>query len=223
MADKKTGLIEETVAAGPSSVDLFRTVFERIQTAIMVVDPVLHKIVDVNPLMESLTGFSRNQLLGNGCQGFVCPVKCGECPITDLHKNVLNIESEIINVKGERVPVLKTVAKADIGGKEYLIESFTDITDRVRADERQLALIVFLSESILRAKKPLELMQADFRELAGQVASGDYDAEDIRMQLQMHANNLGQILINIEELQKNAVEGRTSDLPLEYREFFVRK
>jgi PAS domain S-box-containing protein len=223
MADKKTGLIEETVAAGPSSVDLFRTVFERIQTAIMVVDPVLHKIVDVNPLMESLTGFSRNQLLGNGCQGFVCPVKCGECPITDLHKNVLNIEREIINVKGERVPVLKTVAKADIGGKEYLIESFTDITDRVRADERQLALIVFLSESILRAKKPLELMQADFRELAGQVASGDYDAEDIRMQLQMHANNLGQILINIEELQRNAVEGRTSDLPLEYREFFVRK
>jgi hypothetical protein len=150
-------------------------------------------------------------------------VKCGECPITDLHKNVLNIEREIINVKGERVPVLKTVAKADIGGKEYLIESFTDITDRVRADERQLALIVFLSESILRAKKPLELMQADFRELAGQVASGDYDAEDIRMQLQMHANNLGQILINIEELQRNAVEGRTSDLPLEYREFFVRK
>nr|WP_319375919.1 PAS domain-containing protein [uncultured Methanoregula sp.] len=223
MAEKKTGLIEEAVAAGPSSVDLFRTIFERIQTAIMVVDPVAHKIVDVNPLMESLTGFSRNQLLGNGCQGFVCPAKCGECPVTDLHKNVLNIEREIINVKGVRVPVMKTVAKAEIGGKEYLIESFTDITDRVRADERQLALIVFLSESILRAKKPLELMQADFRELAGQVASEDYDAEDIRMQLQMHANNLGQILINIEELQKNAVEGRTSDLPLEYREFFVRK
>jgi PAS domain S-box-containing protein len=223
MDEMKTGLIEAAVAEDPSSVDLFRTIFERIQTAIMVVDPVAHKIVDANPLMETLTGISRNQMLGRGCQGFVCPAKCGECPVTDLHKNILNIEREIINAKGARVPVLKTVAKAEIAGKEYLIESFTDITDRAKAEERQLALIVFLSESILRAKKPLELMQADFRELAGQVTSGDYDAEDIRMQLQMHANNLGQILKNIEELQRNAVEGRTSDLPLEYQEFFVRK
>jgi PAS domain S-box-containing protein len=223
MAEKKTGLIEEAVAKGPSSVDLFKTVFERIQTAIMVIDPAAHRIVDANPLMESLTGFTRDQMLGKGCQEFVCPAKCGECPVTDLRRNILNIEREIINAKGVRVPVLKTVAKAEIAGKEYLIESFTDITDRAKAEERQLALIVFLAESILRAKKPLELMQKDFLLMAEQARSDDYDAEDIRMQLVVHAKNLEQIVKNIEELQKQAIEGRTADIPLEYRDFFIRK
>ena len=221
--NEKAGLIEGKTAGEPGSVDLFRTVFERIQTAIMVIDPAAHRIVDVNPLMVSLTGFSREQLLGSTCHGFVCPARCGECPVTDLHRNILNIEREIINAQGERVPVLKTVAKAEIGGKEYLVESFTDITDHKRAEERQLALIAYLSESLLRARKPLEMMQKDFLQLADEAKSGNYDAEDIRMQLQMHANNLHQIVLNLEELQKKALEGRQDDIPQEFRDFLIRK
>jgi PAS domain S-box-containing protein len=223
MPEKKTGLIEGAATGAPGSADLFRIVFERIQTAIMVIDPAAHRIADANPLMESLTGLTRDQMLGKGCQEYVCPAKCGECPVTDLHKNILNIEREIINANGKRVPVLKTVAKAEIGGKEYLIESFTDITDRKRADERQLALFAFLSESLLRAKKPLEMMQKDFLQLASQATSGDYDAEDIRMQLQMHANNLHQIVMNLEDLQKKALEGQQDEIPPEFKAFFVRK
>jgi len=223
MPEKRTGLFESALSAGTSSGEIFRTVFERIQTAILIVDPSAHLIVDANPLMESLTGLTRDQMLGKGCQGFVCPAKCGECPVTDLKKNILNIEREIINAKGERVPVLKTVAKADIGGKEYLIESYVDITDHKRAEERQLALIAYLSESILRAKKPLELMQKDFLQIAEQAKSGDYDAEDIRMQLAIHAKNLDRIVKNIEELQVKAIEGRSAGIPPEFREFFARK
>jgi len=206
-----------------SAGDIFRTIFERIQTAILIVDPAAHRIVDANPLMESLTGLTKDQMLGKGCQGFVCPAKCGECPVTDLHKNILNIEREIINAKGERVPVLKTVAKASVGGKEYLVESFTDITDHKRAEERQLALIAYLSEALIRVQKPLGLMHAGFLELADQAKSGDYDAEDIRMQLQMHANNLHQIVSNLEELQKKALDGRQDEIPPEFRAFFLRK
>ncbi|MDD1685939.1 PAS domain S-box protein [Methanoregula sp.] len=219
---EKKGLIEGGAVGEAGPVDLFRTVFERIQTAILVIDPAAHRIVDVNPLMESLTGFGRDQLLGSTCHGFVCPARFGECPVTDLHRDTLNAEREIINANGKRVPVLKTVAKAEIGGREYLVESFTDITDRKRAEERQLALIAFLSESILRARKPLEIMQQDFEQLAAQAKSGDYDAEEIRMQLQVHANNLRQILTNIEDLQKKALEGRSDEIPPEFREFFKR-
>lgn len=216
------GLIKGAADNDLSSVNLFRIVFERIQTAIMVIDPEAHRIVDVNPLMESLTGLSRDQMLGKGCQEFVCPARCGECPVTDLRKNILNIEREIINAKGVRVPVLKTVARVDINKKEYLIESFTDITDRVRADERRIALIAYLSEALLRAKKPLELMQQDFQELARQAKSGEYDAEDLRMQLQINANNLSQIVLNLEELQKKALQGMESELPPAFRDYFSR-
>lgn len=221
MTEQKTGLIERAVPGDPAAGDLFRAVFERIQTAILVIDPAAHRIVDANPLMEALTGYSRNQMLGNGCQQFVCPAKCGECPVTDLHKNILNIEREVIRANGVHVPVLKTVAKAEIGGKEYLIESFTDFTDHKRAEERQRALIAYLSETILRVKKPLELIQENLRDLAGQTASGEYDAEDIRMQLQINGNNLGQIIKNLEELKQNAIEGREDEIPAEFKEFFT--
>lgn len=221
MQGKKAGLTDRTPDG--SAGDIFRTIFERIQTAILIVDPEAHQIVDANPLMESLTGLSKDQMLGKGCQGFVCPAKCGECPVTDLHKNILNIEREIINAKGERVPVLKTVAKADMGGKEYLVESYVDITEHKKAEERQAALIAFLSESILRAKKPLELMQEEFHEIARRAQSGDYDAEDVRLELELHAKNLAQIVKNLEELQAKALEGKTAEIPPEFRKFLVRK
>lgn len=223
MPGKKTGLIKESTKGQTGSTDLFRTVFERIQTAIMVIDPAAHRIVDANPLMESLTGLTRNQLLGNSCQEFVCPAKCGECPVTDLHRNILNTEREIINAQGVRVPVLKTVAKATIGGKEYLIESFTDITEHKKAEERKLALIAYLSESLTRVKKPLGMMREDFLELAEQTKSGDYDSEDIRMQLQIHANNLSQIVKNLEELRQKALEGRQDEIPSEFKDFLIGK
>jgi PAS domain S-box-containing protein len=223
MTEKRTGLIERALAAGTLSGDLFRTVFEHIQTAILIVDPASHQIVDANPLMESLTGYTRDQMLQHGCQGFVCPAKHGECPITDLHKNILHNEREIINIKGEHVPVLKTVAPVMIGGKEYLFETYVDITAHRLAEERQAALITYLSESILRAKKPLELMQKDFEDIALKAKSGDYDPDDVNIELMMHAKNLAQIVKNLEELQAKAIEGRPVDVPQEFRAFFTRK
>jgi len=221
MQGKTAGLTDQTPDSSANTI--FRTIFERIQTAILIVDPEAHQIVDANPLMESLTGLSKEQMLGRGCQGFVCPAKCGECPVTDLHKNILNIEREIINAKGERVPVLKTVAKADFGGKEYLVESYVDITEHRKAEERQAALIAYLSESILRAKKPLELMQEEFHEIARRAKSGDYDPEDVRMELELHAKNLAQIVKNLEELQAKALAGKSAEVPPEFREFLARK
>lgn len=220
MTQKLTGMMNDPTCALPSG-DVFRKVFENIQTAILIIDPAAHRIVDANPLAEAITGRSREELVGNMCHEFVCPAHRGECPITDFHQDLHNVEREIITKGGERIPILKTVAKAEIRGREYLIESFIDIIDRKKAEERQAALIGYLSEAILRVKKPLELMQQDFQDLAGQAAGGDFDAEDLRMQLQIHANNLGRIIINLEELQQKAIAGREEDIPREFKDFIT--
>jgi hypothetical protein len=115
------------------------------------------------------------------------------------------------------------VTKVSINRREYLIESFIDILDRKKAEERHIALIAYLSESILRVKKPLELMHEDFNQLAVLVSGSDYDAEDIRMQLQLHANNLSQIVKNLEELQAKAVGEKPTDIPPEFRDFLIEK
>lgn len=202
--------------------DVFRMVFDRIQTGILIIDPRTHTILDANPIAEYLIGRPRDQLIGSVCHDFVCPAKCGECPITDLHKDIRNVERALINAQGGKIPILKTVAKAEVNGKEYLIESFIDIIDRKRAEERRVALIAYLNESLMRVEKPLTMMQQSLQALATQVTSGEYDSEDIRMQLQLHANNIGQIAKNIEDLSRQAVEER-DDIPSAFKEFVIGK
>jgi hypothetical protein len=43
------------------------------------------------------------------------------------------------------------------------------------------------------------------------------------MQLNVHAKNLAQIVKNLEELQAKAIEGRSAEIPPEFRQFLVRK
>lgn len=203
--------------------DLFRKIFEKIQTAILIIDPESHRIVDANPIAEYITGRTKAELVGSMCHQHICPAKHGECPITDYHEEVRNLERVIINKNGENVPILKTVAKVDIRGKEYLIESFIDITDRKKAEERQAALIAYLSESILRVKKPIEIIHEDLHRIASLAAAGDFDAEDIRMQIEIHANNLDQIAKNLNELQEKAVAEEPVDIPPEFRDFLRGK
>jgi len=221
MAAKK-GFFPDKSRKTETGDDVFRMVFDRIQTGILIIEPQTHTIIDANPIAEHLIGRLKNELIGSVCHDFVCPAKCGECPITDLHKDIHNIERVLINAKGEKVPILKTVAKAEVNGKEYLIESFIDIIDRKLAEERRIALIAYMNEALMRAKKPLELMQQNLLSLAAQVTSGDYDGEDIRMQIQINANNIGQVAKNLEDLSRQAVQER-DDIPSAFKEFVARK
>ncbi|MFA5266994.1 MAG: PAS domain-containing protein [Methanoregula sp.] len=218
----KTGFFTGNPKKTETGDDVFRMVFDRIQTGILIIDSVTHTIIDANPIAEELIGRPKDQIVGNTCHNFVCPVKCGECPVTDMHKDIHNIEGVLINAKGEKVPILKTVAKAEVNGKEYLIESFIDIIDRKKAEERRVALIAYLNESLMRVEKPLALVKQNLQELATRVTSGEYDSEDIRMQLQIDANNLGQIAKNIGDLSRQAVEER-DDIPSAFKEFVIGK
>jgi PAS domain S-box-containing protein len=202
--------------------DIFKIVFEKIQTGIFIIDPTGHTIVDANPIAEFLIGLPKEQLIGKTCHEFVCPAKCGECPITDLHKDLHNIEKVLINVRGESVPILKTVAKASINEKEYLIESFVDIIDRKKSEDRRIALIAYMNEAVLRVQKPLEITTRNLQDIANQAKSGEYDYEDIRMQLQIQVNNLQLMAKTLAELSEKSA-GEHDEIPEEFKQFFVGK
>ena len=220
---KNKGLI--TGAQGKnegSGDDVFRMVFEKIQTGILIVDPETHMIMDANPIAESMIGLPRKNLVGHVCHDFVCPAHCGQCPITDLHKTIENTERLLINAKGEKIPILKTVAKASMNGKDYLVESFVDIRDQKRAEDRKIALIAYMGESVMRVNKPLEITKNNLQALAAQVTSGEYDTEDIRMQIQIQANNIEKMSENLRELLEK-VSKEQEEIPEEFKQFFIGK
>lgn len=217
MENKQAGAVQNN-----SESDVFKMVFDRIQTGIFIIDPETHTIVDANDHAEALVGLKKDKLIGKVCHDFVCPAHCGECPITDLHKKFHNTERILISASGEKIPILKTVAEATVGKKTYLVESFVDIRDRKKAEDRKIALLAYLNESVLRIKKPLELTVRNLENIENQVGSGDYSPEEIRMQIRIQAKNLLTMTVTLQELAEKAAEER-DDIPEHFREFFIGK
>jgi len=106
-----------------------------VQSGIFMVDADTHLIVEANPAVLTMVGGERDDIVGHPCFDCVCPTERGRCPVTDLGKAVDNAERVLVRRDGSQVPVLKSVKRVEIGGKDYLIESVTDITPLKKAQE----------------------------------------------------------------------------------------
>ncbi|MDH7598426.1 MAG: ATP-binding protein [Sedimentisphaerales bacterium] len=121
-------------------------IFNAVLTSIFIVDAQTHTIVDANPLAVRMVGLPKEQIIGKVCHQFVCPAEQGRCPITDLGQTVDCSERVFLRADGTRIEVLKTVTPVNWQGRDYLVESFIDISDRKRAEQRQAELVEQLTK-----------------------------------------------------------------------------
>ncbi len=101
---------------------------DSIDAGILVIEADGHKIVDANEQALKMIGVSYHDIQGRECYGFLCQAEKGRCPITDLKQTVDNSERLLVKADRTVIPVLKSVVKVRRNGKEYLIESFLDIS-----------------------------------------------------------------------------------------------
>ena len=134
------------------SEERLKTIMDGIQAGILVVDAKKHVIVDVNPCATELIGAAREKIVGHVCHKFVCPAEKGKCPVTDLKQGMDNSERTLINAKGESIPILKTVTRIKLDGREHLVESFLDISDRKQSEEEREKLIEELQDALSKIK-----------------------------------------------------------------------
>jgi PAS domain S-box-containing protein len=116
-----------------------RTILNAVQTGILMINAENHRIVYANPAAFQIVGYPKEQVIGAVCHSFICPAEVGKCPITDLGQCVDNSERVVLDAHGERVPVLKTVVPTITEGRKYLIESFLDIRERKKSEQRLLS------------------------------------------------------------------------------------
>jgi len=112
----------------------FRAIFDHVRAGIIIIDPETHAIADTNPVAAALIGLPKEKITGRPCHAFICPDEAGRCPVTDLKRDIDDTECVLLNDKGEKIPILKTVARVQFSGKEYLIESIVDIAERKKAE-----------------------------------------------------------------------------------------
>jgi diguanylate cyclase (GGDEF)-like protein/PAS domain S-box-containing protein len=131
-----------------------KAIIASIQAGVMVIDAEKHEIVDANETACELIGVSKENIKGKICHKYVCPAARGKCPITDLKQVIDNSERLLIDTKGNKIPIIKTVVPITMKNRTYLLESFIDITDRKRMDEQiqKLAITDSLTQAYNRTK-----------------------------------------------------------------------
>ncbi len=154
-----------------------RTVFQTVQTGIVIIDPETHTIVEVNPAAAEIIGESRERIVGAECHRFICPAEKGRCPVTDLHQHVDNSERVLLTADGNERQILKTVVPVMLHGREHLLESFVDITERKLLERRQHLFTEILS--ILNA--PLSMADTINHVLAVIKLETGFDAVGLRL------------------------------------------
>lgn len=95
------------------------------------------KIRKVNKAAKEMIGYhSDRELVGHICHKAFCPAKEGQCPVLDLGNTVDESEKTLVTKLGREMPILKTVVPIMFEGKEYLLESFVDITAQKHTEEK---------------------------------------------------------------------------------------
>lgn len=115
--------------------DYLERIYASVQGGILIIDAKTHEILDLNPAAEKMMGRAKDKIIGRVCHQFICPAEQGRCPITDLHQKVDNAERILLFPDGGKRDILKYVIPFNLHGRECLLETFLDNTERKRATD----------------------------------------------------------------------------------------
>lgn len=111
-----------------------QSILDSIQAGVIVIDPERHVILELNRAAAEMIGINKERIVNTVCHHHICPSDIGMCPVTDLGLSMEQSDRELLRADGARIPILKTVNRATINGKEYLIESFLDLSEKRRLE-----------------------------------------------------------------------------------------
>jgi PAS domain S-box-containing protein len=184
------------------SEERFRSIFETQSTGMLLIDARAHTIVDANETAVRMIALLKNEIIGRVCHQFICPAECGKCPVTDLGHTIDRSERVLINAQGERIPILKFVKSLAMGEQQYLIETFTDITELKKNEEQLKASLeeksVLLMEVHHRVKNNLQIISGLIR-----LQSRDVDNEQALYALQQTENRVSTMALVHESLYQS--------------------
>ncbi len=117
---------------------LLSALFESSPTGLILIDEETRVIVQANAHAANLVGRPKEEITGRICHEFMCPAECNRCPVLDLGEEVDCSERLLLRADGNRIPIFKSVVRIRFRGKNYLFESFIDITERKRMERVQI-------------------------------------------------------------------------------------
>ncbi len=136
----------------------FRKILDTIPTGILIVDVECHAIVYINPVAAKMMGVDAREIIGQNCGDVFSPDPSIICPAYGTDRSE-QPERALLTVGGRTLPVLKTVSRTRLEGRECYMQSFIDLSAQQRAE---------LDKEHLEA----QLRQAQKMEALGTLAGG---------------------------------------------------
>jgi len=113
----------------------YRTVLDSLRAGVVTVDAQTHRIEDVNQYAAELMGEEKDNIIGRGYNQFVGLEVSGQSQVTDLIQQADISQRSMLTAGGQALPIIRSVIPVTRKGREYLIESFIDISSLKRATE----------------------------------------------------------------------------------------
>ena len=136
----------------------FRKILDTIPTGIIIVDAETQHIVYINPTAAGMVGADPLVLTGKVCHEVLCPSQVGQCPM-DSDVEMDQAERILLTVDGREVPILKSVSRTTLAGRECYLESFIDLSEQIQAE-------------VDKERLEVQLRQAQKMEALGTLAGG---------------------------------------------------
>jgi two-component system, LuxR family, sensor kinase FixL len=199
---------EQTFRVVEENETYLKTIMQSIQAGVFIIDAETHLITDINPKALAMIGAQKEEVVGRPCHRFVCPAESGRCPITDLSQTVDNAERVLIDAKGRKIPIIKSVNSVAIGGRRLLIESFVDIRDRKVMEEKNARLIRELEMANTELKDFAYVVSHDLKAPLRAIGSlSQWLAADYREKIDENGRAQMDLLTSRVERMQNLIEG----------------
>ena len=172
--------IPQTRSGFPQTIQQMSLLFDQLVSGVVLIECQTRTIVYANQVALDLIGQAKEHVLGRVCHAYICTAQRTSCPILDLGQTV-DFSERILLGQGGEVPILKRASRLHLDGKDYLLESFTDIS--AQKEQEQILRDIGLRDPLTGLLNRSALLSTIEQQTYWQRGAGDETATEPSMLL----------------------------------------
>ncbi|MBW2412709.1 MAG: PAS domain S-box protein, partial [Deltaproteobacteria bacterium] len=137
-------------------------ILENNPAGIMLIESENRKISMVNSNALKMIGGARESIENHICHKHLCPAEQGNCPVLDNGQTIDLSERTLLTAAGENLPILKSVTRVQYEGREHLLETFFDLSDRKKMEQDLEFAHAELNQIFQTASVGMRVVDKDF-------------------------------------------------------------